>query len=336
MIGVIEDAANLYEDPNATVPIVKDYGHRNNSIWMFRVSATDGQIYAKILPEPARRERFRHRERAQLDDRLDTRREPAGCCRYKDEAPAAVAIGKGLGSATIYIVARAETDNGLYMSKHVVSTTSFVSWPEAWTPVGVTSVVRPALAEAFNGKLALATWTSTPSARIDVRLFNPANGTWHGRVPARPASQRRPQLVWDGTVLNVFFVANNRLRHTFTANDSPMNFAVPVDVANQLPVVADDYHALAFNERLHVCRPPRVRCAPAARGVVHGYYDAIRAIVAVDGSFVRGVLHQSCAEDGRALRTPVGHRCRPERTRGVFAARSQPARNHLAGCRNGD
>ena len=59
--------------------------------------------------------------------------------------------------ATIYIVARAETDNALYMSKHVVSTTSFVSWPETWTPVGVTSVVRPAIAEAFNGKLALAT-----------------------------------------------------------------------------------------------------------------------------------------------------------------------------------
>src|ERR671911_644994 len=50
MIGIIEDAANLYEDPNVTVPIVKDYGHRNNSIWMFRVSATDGQIYAKVLP----------------------------------------------------------------------------------------------------------------------------------------------------------------------------------------------------------------------------------------------------------------------------------------------
>jgi hypothetical protein len=132
MIGVIEDAANLYEDPNATVPIVKDYGHRNNSIWMFRVSATDGQIYAKILPS-------RRDVNGSVTENVRSlttgwiRVGPPGGRRYKDEAPAAVAIGKGLGSATIYIVARAETDNGLYMSKHVVSTTSFVSWPESWT-----------------------------------------------------------------------------------------------------------------------------------------------------------------------------------------------------------
>ena len=251
MIGVIEDAANLYEDPNATVPIVKDYGHRNNSIWMFRVSATDGQIYAKVLPS----RRDVNGSATENVRRLTTgwiRVGPPGGRRYKDEAPAVVAIGKGLGMATIYIVARAESDSSLYMTKHVVATTSFVSWPEAWTPVGVTSVVRPAIAEAFNGKLALATWTSTPSARIDVRLFNPANGTWHGRVPAGAASQRRPQLIWDGTALNVFFVANNRVRHTFTTSGSPMQFAPPVDVSNQLPVVADDYHALAFNQRLHV------------------------------------------------------------------------------------
>ena len=140
MIGVIEDAANLYQDPNATVPIVKDYGHRNNSIWMFRVSATDGQIYAKILPS----RRDVNGSATENVRSLTTgwiRVGPPGGRRYKDEAPAAVVIGRGLGSATIYIVARAETDNGLYMSKHVVSTTSFVSWPEAWTPVGVTSVV---------------------------------------------------------------------------------------------------------------------------------------------------------------------------------------------------
>ena len=251
MIGVIEEAANLYEDPNVTVPIVKDYGHRNNSLWMFRVSASDGQIYVKVLP--SRRDvNGSATENARSITDGWVRVGPAGGRRYRDEAPAAVAIGKGLGMATIYIVARAETDNALYMSKHVVSTTSFLSWPEAWTPVGVRSVVRPAIAEAFNGKLALATWTSTPSERIDVRLFDPANGTWHGRVPAGAASQRRPQLVWDGTALNVFFVANNRVRHTFAESESPMNFAAPVDVSNLLLVVADDYHALAFNERLHV------------------------------------------------------------------------------------
>ncbi len=250
MVGVIEDATSLYEDPNVTLPIVKDYGHRNNSIWMFRVNQTDGQIYVKVLPS-RRNPSGSATENVRSLTAGWVRVGAPGALKFRDEAPSVVALGKGLGSAAIYVVARAE-DDALYMSKHVVADTSFFSWPEPWTAVGVTSVVRPSLSEAFDTKLALATWTSTPSERIDVRLFDPADGKWRGRVRAGAAARRRPQLVWDGTALNVFFVANNRVRHTFAADDTPMKFDEPVDVSNLLFVVADDYHAIAFNKRLHV------------------------------------------------------------------------------------
>ena len=249
MVGVLEDTTDLYDGLQTLDPRPKDYGHRNNSIWTFRTEK-DGQVHFKVLPsrrdlKGSRAENIRSLTSGWV--RVGGSKAPT----MKVEKPAVAVIGEGLGSTAIYLVARGE-DNALYFTKRPISSTDASSWVEPWSPMGISSSVQPALAAAFNGKLALATWSGVSTSRMEVRLYDPAFNTWSPAVSAGLAAPHRPQLVWDGTALNLFFILNFRLQHVFALSDTPLNFQDRVEVSSSLVVFNDNYHVIPFNNRLHV------------------------------------------------------------------------------------
>jgi hypothetical protein len=253
MVGVVEGQPN---DGDGTL---QAYGHTNNSIWMFRIAESDGQVYYKVLPSRRNLNCYETENVHSLTDGW-VKIGMTGSPRFLREKPSVVVLGEGMGNATIYIVARAE-DNALYFSKYHVSSNDNSSWTEAWTPLGINSSVKSALAVAFNGKLALA-WRDpiTEGEAIKIRIYTPSSNTWETPVEVVAFAQGRPQLVWDGTALNLFFMDSHfLLQHTFALSSNPLIFQDQVDVPSKetttglsTPLVTDYFHAITFNNRLHV------------------------------------------------------------------------------------
>jgi len=259
LAGVDEDGTSPTADDGTLVR----YGHRNNSLWMLRVANADRRLHAKQLPS----RRDPGGSSPENVSSLTAGWSVLGTERLRLEKPAATVIGQGLGSTTLYVAARRDGDDVLLFTRRAIASTSSVL-PGSWESLGITAAGRPTLAPAFGGRVALA-WREPDTNAIKVRLYTPSTSSWGPIVGIPAATVGDPQLVWDGTALDLFFIAagNRRLRHLY-ASDSSLGFRDLVDVSN-FPVRAGAFHALAWNGRLHVAFKPE----PAALGI---HYTASR------------------------------------------------------------
>jgi len=249
---------------------ITTYGHVNNSIWLFQASALDGRIYCKILPS-------RRDLNGSTTDNIRSLvtgwfSVGSGMSEgFETERPAVAVVGKGIGVARVYVVARGRKGD-LYMTSHTVTGTETIGleppvvsatlihpgiigggWSEAWTPLGITSPSRPAVSEAFDGKLALA-WVDGNNGGAQVQVLTPATGTWGPATLLEGGQGQSPQLIWDGTALNLLFVGSGSpaLRHAYALSDSPLVFSAHSPVSSLIAVYRDQFHAIFFNRRLHV------------------------------------------------------------------------------------
>jgi hypothetical protein len=258
MVGVEEDGD------------ITTYGHVNNSLWLFQTGGGDGLIHAKVLPS----RRDLNGSATQNVSSLTSGwfAVGSGSPSFHLERPSAVVIGKGFNSARIYLVAR-DQSGALFMSVHTVTGAETITiappiansglvvpgviigraWEEAWQPLNISSTVQPALSEAFDGKLALA-WVDASSGDLRVQIYTPATGTWGPPTPIAGAAVAHPQLVWDGAALNLLFVQSGTplLQQTYALADAPLTFYNRRSVSDLVAVHSDQFHALAFNHRLHV------------------------------------------------------------------------------------
>lgn len=248
---------------------IDTYGHVNNSIWLMQTN-TDGKIYAKILPS---RRDLNGRETQNITSLTGQwfALAPASSASFAPDKPAAVVLGKGLNAAKIYVVAR-DAAVALYMTGHTVNGAETVGldlsvaakavttppivgkpWNDPWIPLGITSLVRPSLSEAFDGKLALA-WIDAESTELMVQIYTPATSTWGPATAIPGAAVQSPQLVWDGTALNALFVGSGSpvLQHTYALTDDPLAFSASAPVSSLVAVFGDQFHAIAFNNRLQI------------------------------------------------------------------------------------
>jgi hypothetical protein len=246
MAGVVEDAT---APSNASGTLAK-YGHTNNTIWLMRVQEADRRLYVKALPS-------RRDGTGSATENVTsltagwTRAGGPGAPGLRVEKPAAAVVGAGIGSATIVIVARRESDAAvLFTERRMTSTTP--DWSRAgWGRVGGTSSTPVSAVTAFGDRVAVA-WRDSSSQRIRVRLYSPATSTWGPVADIAGPASGAPQLVWDGAALSLFFVdaRTQRLQHTLTTSADPRTFRDRVEVA---PTgLIQSFHALAYNGRLHV------------------------------------------------------------------------------------
>ncbi len=157
------------------------------------------------------------------------------------------ACRRGLRAAEHYLHA-GDRPRARALREEIASTSP--SPAASWQTLGVTSASRPSLAPAFDRGVALA-WREPGSDRIKVRLYSPSESKWEGPIDVAVAAAGDPQLVWDGTALNLFFVDRaDLLRHMY-ATETSLAFRDQV-VVSATPVLSSAFHALAWNGRLHV------------------------------------------------------------------------------------
>jgi hypothetical protein len=103
---------------------------------------------------------------------------------------------------------------------------------------------------AFGDRIAMA-WQDTTS-HVRVRLFDPTAGTWGAELATPLAAETAPQLLWDGVALNIFAQQAGRLRHSAATRADLTDLTAPALVAGDVRVPPNQYHAAAFNGRIHV------------------------------------------------------------------------------------
>lgn len=243
MAGIVEDARPLYGtgDP----PPFVDYGHRNNSIWLFRADGADGQIHFKILPSRVDSTGRPQNASSLVGDWIQTA--PVGGRGFRRESIGVAVLGKGLGQTAVHLVARGH-DQHLYFSKRDVGSAVVNDWPMPWQDLGVIAIAPPSLVSAGAKDVALA-WVD-PDRVIRVQLLR--NGAWTAPiVAATQADPFQPRLVWDGTALNLVFSTSNQLRHAYWTEASN-TFSTPTVVSNFLTVVQGQFDVVEFNKGLHI------------------------------------------------------------------------------------
>jgi FG-GAP-like repeat len=158
-------------------------------------------------------------------------------------------VGEGIGTARIFVVARAAT-GALYINKLLVNNEDPV-WPGSWTALGRTSTEGASLVGAFGNKVAMA-WTAAGTNHVKLSLLTPANGTWS--PPIDVAAGRAPQLLWDGSGLHLLFVGAPTpvLRHASAIQATPLMLSPISSVSPLIAVKNAQYHATVHNERIHV------------------------------------------------------------------------------------
>jgi hypothetical protein len=244
--GVIE-ATESAESPDGTLlPSEGGYGHRNNSLWLFRTRAAQRRAFFKLLPS-----RRSYGSATTTNVRSLTsgwvRVGPAASPTLAVERPSVAVLGEGVPGTTVYVVAR-DADGELHFTRHAVTSLA-PAWPDRWRRLGFRAAPRPSLSAAHDGRLVLA-WTDPSTSRVRAALYTPSSDSWSAAVDVGGPAAGAPQAVWDGATLHVLFVdaATRRLRDTVAV--SPLVFREPAD-ASQIAVRGDRFDAIPFNGRIH-------------------------------------------------------------------------------------
>ena len=320
LVGVDEDSSA----PTSVTGSLVQYGHRNNSLWALRVQASDRRLYAKQLPS----RRDPNGSATENVASLTAGWTDLGTERFRLEEPAATVVGTGLGNASVYVAARRENDDVLMFTRRPIGSTS-ASLSGSWESLGVTSGSRPSLAPAFRGSVAVA-WRVSGGTDIRIRLYTPSTSSFGPPVTFEGPAEGDPQLVWDGTALNLFFVSSSghRLRQVY-ASGPDLAFRDQVDVA-PTAVSPSLFHAIPWNGRLHVVYVPEggtgiqytasqspfgslaIWVAPTAVGLASTTAPKLAAVsdtlfaVGVSGGKVRFARRDATVRGPEATGSPVG------------------------------
>ncbi len=240
MVGVVEDTTHAAETLDQSL-------HVNNAIWLFSVDA-GGVLRFKVLPS----RRSATSSAVENVSSLSADWYPVGPAGtlFKVEKPSAVVLGQGIGTATIYAVARA-TDGRLLLTSRRVDSPSITTWPTPWVRVAPSASNPASASAAFGDRVAIA-WPVGAPSHIEARLYNPATANF-GPVRRVTGSAGAPQLVWDGTALNLFYIGpifQQHVWHTFATRPQGFSFEPPTRIGDT--VINAHCDAIAFNRRLHV------------------------------------------------------------------------------------
>ena len=187
----------------------------------------------------------------------------------------------------------------------------------SWESLGVTSGSRPSLAPAFRGSVAVA-WRVSGGTDIRIRLYTPSTSSFGPPVTFEGPAEGDPQLVWDGTALNLFFVSSSghRLRQVY-ASGPDLAFRDQVDVA-PTAVSPSLFHAIPWNGRLHVVYVPE-----GGTGI---QYTASQSPFGSLADLGRADCRRACQYDRAQACGRLGHPLRGRRLRGQGEVRP-PRRN---------
>jgi hypothetical protein len=246
MVGVIEDASPMVYEGGSNL-VSTDSGHRNNSIWLFRLKENTGFVQYKVLP--SRRDGARPENIASLVN--DWRRVgPSGGLNLTPRPVSAHVIGRGLGSARIFLFIR-DDDGSIHWTSRLMSDANTSTWPNPWMPLGLNTSGAPDISVGFDDQIVLS-WRDRDTMRVRLRLLNPNTGALGPEISTQIAAEVSPQLLWDGTAMNVFSTFQGSLRHSMAQRADFSDLSTPVFVAAGRHVAANDYHVIEFNNRLHV------------------------------------------------------------------------------------
>lgn len=246
MVGVVEGPR--------TPDTLSMYGHRNNSIWLFQVDS-QGRVLYKALPSSrslsgseTRNVRSLTADWHPLGTEFNPIPRPP---RFLAEEVAAAVVGEGIGVARVFVVARAE-GGGLFLNHMLVEREDPGAWLQTWAALGWESTGPASLTRCFDGRLALA-WVGSATGLVNVAIHTPATGAWSSPVEVAAAGSP-PQLLWDGHGLHLLFVGSPTpvLRHTSATSATPLSFSSLASVSPLFAVLLGQFHATAFNERIHV------------------------------------------------------------------------------------
>jgi hypothetical protein len=245
MAGVVEDASSIYRTDMPFTFV--DYGHRNNSIWLFRADGADGQVYVSILPSRVDGNTGRPENVGTLTGAWF--KTPTGPGRgFRRERLGVAVVGKGIGMTQIHVVAWGH-DGRLYHTQRAVDAANITTWTAPWRDLGAVSIAPPSLVAAGANEVALA-WVDA-ARNVQVQVFD--GSSWSAPSGAgQQADPHQPRLVWDGTTLNVLYAGGNRLRHAFRLNGATPGFSNPTVVSSFLAVFQGQFDVMAFNNALHV------------------------------------------------------------------------------------
>jgi len=255
MAGVIEDPGPLYKPhdsspqfpPRPFVPEFVDYGHRNNTIWLFRVDRLTGKIFFELLPSRVDRTTGQVQNARTLTHAWHAVG-GASPARFDDKRLAVAEVGRGVGATTIHLVALAS--GRLYHTERAIDEPDISDWTSAWQPLNIATPVSPSLVATGEKGLALA-WVDRLGT-VKLRQLNTETGIWSPDViVATHANIFSPKLLWDGVTLDVFYTSGAALRHAYRTSASPPAFSAPTSVSI-VPVHDGQFDAVVFNNGLHL------------------------------------------------------------------------------------
>ena len=253
MAGVIEDPGPLYKPhdsgptfpPRPFVPELIDYAHRSNAIWLFR--ADSNKVFFELLPSRVDRTTGAVTNVTTLTGAWHQVGSGAPD-RFYAARPAVAVVGRGIGVATVHVVAMAP--DGFYYTKRAVDKADIRDWNSPWQPLGLDTMTAPSMVATGDKSLALG-WVDRNGA-VKVRQLDTTTGVWSPDVVvATHAQVWAPKLVWDGVTLDVFYTSGAALRHAYRTSVAPLAFSAPTLVAI-VPVQDGEFDAMAFNGGLHV------------------------------------------------------------------------------------
>ena len=231
------------------------YGHVNNSVWLFNVQQPSKQVFYKVIPSRRNLQSSTPENITSLTNGW-VQVGSGQNIQFRSERPAVAVVGKGIGTTTIYIVARG-MDNRLYFSSRPMASTNTGNWSGPWQPLNEYSNAAPAIAALADGKLSIA-WREASTGKLTVQVYHPTEG-WKPAVEPpgwSTTSYGSFQLLWDGVAINLFGVSGGFLRHSFSRDLSAPAFAEPVRISNS-PVGSNGaFNAIVFNNRFHIAFNP--------------------------------------------------------------------------------
>ena len=244
MVGVVEDPTPM--DLRPASPGRLEYGHRSNSIWLFRQER--GRVLFSQLP--SRRDFASNRVENTVG--LSNSWFPIGDVNahtFQSHRIAVAVSGRGLNATTVHVVA-VDSAFKLWHNSILVDQTNIASWSSPWQPLNVTARGAASLVSISGNSLGLA-WVDS-SNNLRAQVFNVATNTWSAPVTvAQGVDPHSPSLTWDGTRVHVIFSKGARLRHSSWPGANAGAFSQPT-IVSSLPVVQDQFDAMAFNGGIHV------------------------------------------------------------------------------------
>ena len=205
-VGGVTLAGVIEEKGAAAASALEKYHHVDNAIWALAVG-TDGVLRVKRLPSRRRQDDSGLERNVRS---LSTGWEvasPSGVGVLVQEAPAVYVEGVGLGDARIHVAVR--TGDGLILHGRWKADAAPSTWSADanWYAITGGAVGRPAISRAADAADRIVIAWPDAGKKLKARPYRATTG--YGAtvdVYAGAEQPTQPQLVYDGTALDLFFI----------------------------------------------------------------------------------------------------------------------------------